>query len=270
MQSIATVFFSMCVVYATTLILCVSNPAIAEDEPSSTLVDNNKTELVVEEILRQITALRREVGALRTSVNALNSKMEALPAARPVAKAPAPERVELGEFLLGDKNASYAIVEFTDYQCSFCSRHNKNVYPQIKKELIDTCKVQYVVRDYPLRFHASAKGAAVAARCAGAQGRYWAMHEVLFANQRSLNETLYTETATSLGLNEETFASCLDDPNLGRLVDRDFAYGGSVGVTGTPTFFVGKIKGDAITDVVSITGAQSYSAFSSALQQLSQ
>ena len=104
-------------------------------------------------------------------MNALNSKMEALPAARPVAKAPAPVRVELGEFLLGDKNASYAIVEFTDYQCSFCSRHNKNVYPQIKKELIDTGKVQYVVRDYPLGFHAAAKGAAVAARCAGAQGQ---------------------------------------------------------------------------------------------------
>lgn len=83
----------------------------------------------------------------------------------------------------GDANAPVTIIEFTDYQCPFCSRHFEQTFGQIESEYIDTGKVKYVVRDFPLGFHPNAQKAAEAAECAGDQGRYWEMHDQLFSNQ---------------------------------------------------------------------------------------
>ena len=170
---------------------------------------------------------------------------------------------------MGDSKASYAIIEFSDYQCPYCSRHANNVFPQIKNELIDTGKVKYAMHDYPLGFHGKAKGAAIAARCAGAQDKYWEMHTELFSNQRNLDNNFYENAAKSFSLDGEIFAKCLADPEVAKAVDLDVAYGSSLGVTGTPKFFVGKIQGDEITDVIVISGAQSFAAFSGAIERLS-
>lgn len=253
-------------------IFCVSSYAGAEEKSSSTLVDKKKYEWVVEEILQQIKSLRSEINSLKQDVTALNNKVDKLAKPKPAvaAKRTAPTKVDLGPNRLGDKNAQYAIIEFSDYQCPYCGRHVTNVLPQIKKELIDTGRVQYVLRDYPLSFHGAAKGAAIAARCAGQQDQYWAMHAALFANQRQLNTETYIDSAKTIGLKAGTFVKCINDPKQGEAVDQDLAYGNSLGVTGTPKFFVGKIQGETITNVVTISGAQSYGAFSGALLRLQQ
>ena len=85
--------------------------------------------------------------------------------------------------VLGDDSATVTVIEFTDYQCPFCSRHFEQTFGQIKKNYIDTGKVKYVVRDFPLSFHSNAHKAAEAAECAGEQGKYWEMHEKLFKEQ---------------------------------------------------------------------------------------
>src|SRR5690606_19222030 len=92
---------------------------------------------------------------------------------------------------LGSQQAKVAIVEFTDYQCPYCAQYHSETFENLKKEYIDTGKVQYVLRDFPLDFHAYAKGAAIAANCAGEQDAYWQMNHQLFSNQSELGDGLY-------------------------------------------------------------------------------
>ena len=262
------------------IILCLVSQASAEENPSSTLVDRQKYEWVLEEILQQLIVLREEVqdvksnvGALRSDVRALNdnvAKAKPTVAANPAPAAGpgAPSRVKLGSHRLGDSEARYAIVEFSDYQCPFCSRHAKQVLPQIISDLVDTGKVLYFLRDYPLSFHGEAKSAAIAARCAGAQDSYWEMHDKLFENHRNLSWEFYNESAQTIALNRQEFSKCIIDPAISEAVEADIDYASSLGVTGTPKFFVGKLQGDEISDVIVISGAQSFAAFSGAVERL--
>ena len=101
----------------------------------------------------------------------------------------------------GKADARVTIVEFTDYQCPFCSRYVRETYPQLDKEYVQTGKVKYVLRDLPLEaIHPLAMKAAEAAHCAGEQGKYWEMHDRLFANQTELARTDLAKHAQALGL----------------------------------------------------------------------
>ncbi len=232
----------------------------------------SESDWVKDEILQQLTELRKEVRSLRSDISRLDKKLDEVAkrpvaAARPTARAP--KQVKLNsDTVLGDDKAKLAIVEFSDYQCPFCARHSKSVFPLIKKNLINTGKIKYLLYDYPLGFHAQAKPAAVAARCAGKQDQYWAMHDALFENYRGLNQTLFDETAKALQLDTKAFAECMKEPNMTKAVEADMAYGNQLGVSGTPKFYVGRIKGNLMTDITVISGAQSYGAFSSAIQKL--
>jgi protein-disulfide isomerase len=154
--------------------------------------------------------------------------------------------------VLGDPNAPVTIVSFEDYQCPFCGRAHTQSFPQIKSNYIDTGKVKYVFRDFPLSFHPNAQPAAEASECADEQGKFWEYHDALYANQQTLSPSLYTKLAGDLGLDVDQFTSCFDSGKYREEVQADFQYGGSVGVSGTPTFFINGIK---------LVGAQPYAAF---------
>jgi protein-disulfide isomerase len=100
----------------------------------------------------------------------------------------------------GDANAPLTLVEMTDFQCPFCGRHVKSRIPEIMKNYVSTGKLRYVVRDFPLPFHKDARKAAEAAHCAGDQGRYWEMHDLLFANQQALGADRLVAYAARVGL----------------------------------------------------------------------
>ena len=153
---------------------------------------------------------------------------------------------------LGDKDAPVTIIEFTDYQCSFCSRHFTNTFPQIKKEYIDTGKVKYVLRDYPLGFHQFAQKASEATECAEEQDKFWEMHAKIFENNKSLSAESFSQFATDLGLNASKFDECLSSDKYAEEVKKDFADGSASGITGTPGFFVNDKK---------VTGAQPFASF---------
>ncbi|MCH7952148.1 DsbA family protein [Patescibacteria group bacterium] len=161
----------------------------------------------------------------------------------------------------GDENAPVTMVEFTDYQCPFCSRHFSDAQPQIEKEYVETGKVRYLIRDLPLPIHPNAPAAAEAARCAGDKGKYWEMHDVLFQKQgewSSGNSTeLFTRYAGDLGLNSGEFSSCLTGGKHTDAVNADLSLAQQVGASGTPAFFInGKI----------MIGAQPFSAFQQAIE----
>jgi len=157
----------------------------------------------------------------------------------------------------GDENAPVTIIEFSDYQCPFCSRFYSQTLPQIQKKYIDTGKVRFVYRDFPLSIHPQAVPAAIAANCAGEQGKYWEYHNKIFDNQRSLSESNYLQWAEDLGLDKNAFATCLKDPKQKAEVQKDFADGSAAGVSGTPAFFInGRL----------VSGAQPFSVFEQAIE----
>ena len=225
-----------------------------------------------------IKSLRRDIDAVRDSQKLILSELENIKkllqqGARASGAAPQAFREAVlnveGAPMLGDKNAKVTLIEFTDYQCPFCSRHFQQVYPQIYEEYIKTGKVKYVLRDFPLEsIHRFAFKAAEAARCGGVQGKYWEMHDKLFANQNALAATGLAEHAKAVGLDDAKFKECLESGKQAAKVRSDIAEGRSAGVTGTPGFFVGLTQpnGTKITATKNIIGAQPFASIKDAIE----
>ena len=166
-----------------------------------------------------------------------------------------PVRVDTsGRPAQGPAGAKVTMVEFVDFQCPFCGRYAHDTLPQIRRDYGD--RIRYVSREFPLDIHPHAADAALAAECANEQGRYWQLHDLLFAHQDALTKRDLAGYARRLGLDMGRYASCLRAPGTQARVDRDLADGRRYGVTGTPAFFInGRI----------ISGAQPYAQFKSAL-----
>ncbi len=137
---------------------------------------------------------------------------------------------------IGDDSAPVTIVEFSDFQCPYCAQ----VGPTLKKITEDySGKVRLIFRQFPLtNIHKQAETAAEASLCAADQGKFWEMHDAMFADQKSLTEDLLKEKATELGLDDEAFNSCMDSKNHLKAIEADVRAGVEVGVTGTPAFFI--------------------------------
>lgn len=135
----------------------------------------------------------------------------------------------------GPDNAKVTIVEFSDFQCPFCSRAHDTV-----EEVMQAYagKVKLVFRQFPLEFHADAPKAAEAALCANEQGKFWEFHTALFKNQSKLKEEDLKEHAKGLGLDAAKFETCLSSGKMAAVIKEDMAAGRKVGVSGTPAFFI--------------------------------
>lgn len=170
--------------------------------------------------------------------------------------------------MLGRVDAPVTIVEFSDYQCPFCQRFFSTTFPAIKKDYIDTGKVRYVFRDFPLdQLHPNARKAAEAAHCAGEQGKYWEMHDVLFRNQRALAPAQLAKHSRAVGMDGSKFNTCLLSGRNASRVEQGLTDGAAVGVQGTPGFVVGKTKAGGVVEGTSIRGAQSLETFRRIIDQ---
>jgi protein-disulfide isomerase len=167
----------------------------------------------------------------------------------------------------GDHGARILLVEFTDYQCPFCARHARATWPQIEKQYVKSGKIQYLVRDLPLEsIHPHAFRAAEAAHCAGAQGKYWDMHEVLFGNQRALGPTDLVTHAGTLSLDVDQFQACLKAGIYADRVRRDLAEAQKAGLRGTPSFLLGRLEDGKLRVLRVLHGAQPFNAFKVAIE----
>jgi protein-disulfide isomerase len=160
----------------------------------------------------------------------------------------------------GNENAPVTLIEFTDYQCPFCSRHFTQTYPQIISQYVDTGKVKYVSMDFPLNnIHPEAQKAAEAAHCVRDQqgdDGYFAMHDKIFANQGTMSIDNYKKWAAELKVNQQEFDSCLDSGKNAGIVAAGLQEGQANGIRGTPGFLInGK----------PLSGAQPFSAFQQAI-----
>jgi len=169
----------------------------------------------------------------------------------------------------GNPNASVTIIEYSDFQCPFCSRFFQQTLPLIEENYIDTGKIKFVYKDLPLdNLHPNARTAHIAAECADEQGKFWEYHDVLFEKQSQwgsaasseLQNTL-TGFATDMGLQATSFESCMQSPSIADEVNKDTIEAVNYGATGTPTFFIGN-EDDGF---IKIVGAQPYRVFQSLL-----
>lgn len=135
----------------------------------------------------------------------------------------------------GPANAPVEMVEFSDFQCPYCLAVHATV-KQVLEAYGD--RLRFVYRHYPLPNHANARPAAEAAECANEQGKFWAYHDRLFADQTRLNDSGLKSSAADLGLDVEKFNACLDSHKYRDVVDADVRDGNEAGVTGTPAFFI--------------------------------
>ena len=171
--------------------------------------------------------------------------------------------------MLGNKDAPITIAEFSDYQCPYCASFFSNTFSQLKTEYIDTGKVRYVFRDFPLeQIHHEARKAHEAAHCAGEQGKYWEMHDMLFRNQKVLKPDVLTELAEQVQLAPSDFSKCMSTDTYAGEVDRNLREGKALNVAGTPTFFIGKTTSDDTFDGASVVGSQPIEAFRAAINDV--
>lgn len=162
---------------------------------------------------------------------------------RPAASAPAPQPAPIvqvsieGRPYQGPDDARVTIVEFSDYQCPFCSRHFRDTVPQLLSQYQG--EIKYVVLNFPLsNIHPMAQKAAEAAECALDQGEFWEFHDTLFENQSALDTASLKKYAADLGLDTGSFNTCLDSGDKAQQVRSDLQAGQAAGVRGTPTFFI--------------------------------
>lgn len=141
-----------------------------------------------------------------------------------------------GAYAQGSKDAPITLVEFTDFQCPFCSKAVATVKEVMRQY---PGKVRWVFRDFPIAsLHPNAPKAAEAARCAGEQGKFWEYHDLLFDSQNQTTTADFKRFAEQLKLDPKGFGQCLDTGKHQAAVDADVQDGARLGITGTPTFFI--------------------------------
>ena len=225
----------------------------------------------------EFEALKSEVGALKDSVKTqtdlLRQLLERLGAAREGREAPFKEAligIDDGA-VYGKPDAKVTIVEFSDYQCPFCARYSNDTFPQLERDYIETGRVRYVFRDFPIEgAHPQAFKAHEAVHCAAEQGKRREMHKKVFASQRAMSVSDLTTHAVALGLDKPRFEKCLAQGSQAAKVRSAMSAGEQAGVRGTPTFFVGLTEPNSqkLKAVRRIVGAQPYSAFKAAIDEL--
>ncbi len=177
---------------------------------------------------------------------------------------PTPAAIDLDArttaFAMGDPGAAVTIVEYTDYQCPFCGRHAQETMPQLIENMIDTGRVYYVIKDFPIdQIHGEAREAALAARCAGEQDAYLPMHDAIFASQQAWSgagdeaaTAHFASLAEDLNLDMAAYEECVNTSSYPDDIQASLAEGVALGVTGTPSFFINGYL---------VTGAQPYGLF---------
>jgi protein-disulfide isomerase len=152
-----------------------------------------------------------------------------------------PERVSItggNAARMGPQNAPIEVIEFSDFECPFCAR-GADVTKQLVEHYGD--KVTIYFKHFPLPMHANANVAAQAAECANDQGKFWEYHDVLFRNQKALGAQALVGYAADLSLDSEAFQQCLSSQKYASRIDSDLAEGKSVGMSGTPGFYINGI-----------------------------
>lgn len=203
----------------------------------------------------------RQIRLLLENQQKAPKSAQAAPSTEPVKM-----KIGTGPFL-GRPDAPLTLVEFSDYQCPFCKQFHTATFDQLRKEYIDQGKLRFISRDLPLEMHSNAGRAAQAARCAGDQGRFWQMRDLLIANAGNLGPEALLVYAHRLSLDAAKFSGCLETGQHQSEVQEDADLANSLGIIATPTFILGRTTAEGV-DGVKFLGALPYAAFDAKVKEL--
>ena len=224
----------------------------------------------------EILQLRIQVGEIQKDLVEIKQLLKdgaRAPAAAAAAAGFRPQTISIGASpFKGKVDAPVTVVEYSDYQCPFCARHYRDVMPILQKEYIDTGKLKFVMRENPIAsLHKNATNASIAALCAGDQGKYWEMHNLLFENQKELGVDNLKSFAGTIGLDTASFNECLDSKKTAGQVRKDMASSAKLGMRGTPGFFIGLTdlsEPDKVELSVYLKGAKAIDSFKASIDDL--
>ena len=226
-----------------------------------------------------LDAIRKELAAIRAQQEAMQKDITAIKnllsgqaqAARPSGPQLPPSLNITGRPSKGSPQATVVMVEFTDFQCPYCRSYVASIFPEIDKDYIKTGKIRYVVKNLPLQqIHPQAYQSAMAAMCAADQGRFWEMHDRLFANQRQLDPDQLQKYASESGADKGKYKSCVASKAPETMIREDVEEASQARIGGTPAFILATAGADGASIVPGriIIGAQPYSTFKNALDSL--
>jgi protein-disulfide isomerase len=222
------------------------------------------------DLAAEIEALKEGQKAIRAQLAEIKSLLT--PKAPPPPEVPVKDvQLDLkGAYVGGDPKATVFLIEFSDYQCPFCLQQANTVMPEVNRDFIKTGRIRYAFRNFPLEdLHPLALGAAQAAECAGVQGRFWEMHQLLFDNQKALTRPDLLKHAGTLKLDAAAFQSCLESGRFVEKIKQDRADGAKAGISGTPSLLIGTARpGDsAVTVTRLVVGSQPYPVLKGVLER---
>jgi protein-disulfide isomerase len=226
-----------------------------------------------------VQSLRSEIDALRATQAAMRQDLQDLKALLLRGQAdtlgasnrPAGD-VELsldGAVFKGSAQAPLVLVEFSDFRCPFCNRYATTTYPRILREYVDTGHLRYAFVHFPIEsLHPDSFRAHLAAACAADQGRFWEMHDRLFAQSQSTDVAALTVVATAVGADPAAFRRCVESQTHAAAIREGIKLGSGAGVVGTPTFLLGTVgAGNSFKAVKMIAGAKPYEVFAQAIEE---
>ncbi len=168
---------------------------------------------------------------------------------------------------VGRPDAPIILIEYMDYQCPFCRRFHERSWPELQHRYVDTGKVRFEVRDMPLPFHDAALPAALVARCAGQQGRFWPVFEALLGKPEAMTKDGPRQAAIAAGVATLQLEQCLRDPLVRHAIDADVEDAERIGIDGTPGFVIARRHGDKLEGTL-LLGAQPASTFAARIDAL--
>jgi protein-disulfide isomerase len=258
------------------LTLASAGPGLTQTpKPASSDLETLKQQ--VQQLIAGQEAMRQQLEEIRSLLRVFdNARLRPAQGGPPLAAAPlmAIETVVdvTGAPIQGASSAALTVIEYSDFECSFCGQFARQTFAEIERDYVQPGRVRYAFRHFPIeQLHPRAFKAGVAAACAGAQDKFWEMHDRLYANQKALDVDALTGYGRDLGLNQQEYERCLKDETPAARIRQDLEEGRAAGVRSTPTFLIGFAAPDdpgKVRAVRLIRGAQPFAMFKAELDKL--
>jgi protein-disulfide isomerase len=168
----------------------------------------------------------------------------------------------------GSAQAPVTLIEYSDFTCGFCRKFFQETWPRLRSKYVETGKVRFLYRDFPRANRGPGLQMALAARCAGAQGRYWDMHDRLFAHAGETGTAELRGHAKAIGLDLPVFVTCMQEARETEAIFRDRSEGESLGFRGTPGFILLQTRGPDRPAPIAMPGAFPSDVFEEQIDQL--
>ncbi|HTL98819.1 MAG TPA: thioredoxin domain-containing protein [Holophagaceae bacterium] len=221
----------------------------------------------------QIEALRQGQAQMMRELQEIKAMLKSGAAAGPSLKAQPQAHVVanvFGEPFRGDAKARVAIMEYSDFDCPYCGRYARDLYPKLDEAYVKTGKIKYFFRDLPLEEHPQAGFKANLARLAGEQGKFWEAHDWLFAHQTPMDAKGEDLFAKALGLDRAKIGTGAEDGKYNAIIQASMNSARRYQISGTPAFLIGTLSEDGrvFTADKVFMGAQTFDGFKEALDAL--